>query len=277
MESRIIFFCFICFAAFTSLQAQSPYYTNWTKDIVGTTIGLTGIGVATWLNHNNEGLTAHEISSLDKMSIPKFDRFATILNSVSAKKWSDVLFYGAVAAPGLFIFKGKIRKDYQILALMYFETLSLTAAATLLSKRLTLRNRPYTYSPEISLVQKMEKDARNSFFSGHTSITAAATFFTAKVIHDYYPSSKWKSLIWVIAATIPAATATFRVGAGKHFPSDVITGYAVGAFFGMMIPSLHKMKCFKSEKLKIQISPGNALFLLKFNEKKETKSLVYLY
>lgn len=52
---------------------------------------------------------------------------------------------------------------------------------------LTNRKRPIVYMPEVPLNEKMERGPTDSFFSGHTSTTAAASFFMAKVISDYHP------------------------------------------------------------------------------------------
>jgi hypothetical protein len=40
---------------------------------------------------------------------------------------------------------------------------------------------------------------------------------------------------------VPAAVAYCRIRAGKHFLSDNIVGYAVGATAGVVVPQLHKM------------------------------------
>ena len=73
-------------------------------------------------------------------------------------------------------------------------------------------------------------------------MTAANTFFAAKVFSDYYPDSKWKPVVWTAAATIPAITGYLRVKGGRHFTTDVITGYAVGAAVGYLVPHFHKKK-----------------------------------
>jgi DNA-binding transcriptional regulator LsrR (DeoR family) len=39
---------------------------------------------------------------------------------------------------------------------------------------------------------------------------------------------------------VPAAVAYFRIEAGKHFLSDNLVGYAVGATMGVVVPQLHK-------------------------------------
>ena len=85
----------------------------------------------------------------------------------------------------------------------------------------------------------MDYDARKSFFSGHTSMTAANSFYAAKVYADMYPDSKWKPWVWTAAALLPAVTAQQRMAAGKHFFTDVLVGYGVGALIGWGIPQLH--------------------------------------
>ena len=81
-----------------------------------------------------------------------------------------------------------------------------------------------------------------SYYSGHTSHTAAFTFFFAKVINDYHPemSTGIKIGLWSFAAVVPAVTGYLRFEAGKHYPTDIMTGYALGALTGWLVPHLHK-------------------------------------
>ena len=66
----------------------------------------------------------------------------------------------------------------------------------------------------------------------------------AKVVSDYHPNMKkgLKAVMWSGAVLIPATTAYLRVLAGRHFPTDVMAGFATGAFVGFIIPHLHKKK-----------------------------------
>ena len=48
--------------------------------------------------------------------------------------------------------------------------------------------------------------------------------------------------LWSGAVLIPATAAYLRVQSGKHFPTDVMAGYAVGAAIGWLVPHLHKTK-----------------------------------
>ena len=60
------------------------------------------------------------------------------------------------------------------------------------------------------------------------------------MLNDFYPDSKAKPIIWTSAALIPAITGYLRVKAGRHFTSDVLVGFLVGAAVGWVIPELHR-------------------------------------
>ena len=98
------------------------------------------------------------------------------------------------------------------------------------------------YNPDVDLHYKTERDARFSFISGHTSITAALCFTTAKVFSDYSDNPTHQALVWTGAALVPLITGYLRFEAGKHFPSDIIAGYLVGATIGYLVPWLHNRK-----------------------------------
>jgi membrane-associated phospholipid phosphatase len=108
-----------------------------------------------------------------------------------------------------------------------------------------------------------------SFFSGHTSQTAAASFFFAKVITDYHPTLKrgLKIGLWAFAITIPALNGTLRVLAGKHFPTDVMTGYVAGAATGWLVPQLHRTRTSKEQKQKLSMGvlPYHGSLLMSLN------------
>ena len=74
------------------------------------------------------------------------------------------------------------------------ETFAITQTLTMFTKELVHRKRPYNYS-DYKNGDKYSKDATASFWSGHTSTTAASTYFIAMVYTDYHPKSKWLPLI----------------------------------------------------------------------------------
>ena len=222
-------------------------------------IAATSLGTALLdytLYNNLETLDSETIASLDRQDIFSLDRRATNQNSESASKLSDVFEFGVFALPAPFIFSSRMRKETKVIAVMYAETFTLNLLSTSLVKFVSKRNRPFVYNPEVSLSTKMRKNARMSFYSGHTSHTAAMSFFSAKVFSDFYPDSKWKPLVWTTAFAIPAFTGYLRYKAGKHYPTDVIAGITMGGLIGYFVPHLHKVKPKLPSNLSIDVGGG---------------------
>jgi len=147
---------------------------------------------------------------------------------------------------------------------MGVETMGWTITMTSFTKGIVKRKRPFVYNTTIPIEDKMASNGRLSFFSGHTAGVASLSFFTAKVFNDYYPDSKWKPVIWSAAAVIPATTGYLRVRGGKHYPTDVIVGMAIGGLVGVLIPHLHRKKKNKKKgKSNLSILPnGNNIGLV---------------
>ena len=244
-------------------QAQSPYELKPATDF-----SLIGVGALTLtsgqiIESNTTILSISDINNLNPNNVNSFDRNAIYNFSESARKTSDYLLYGSMLAPLSLLLDKKVRQDWVTVGVMGVEVLMITYGVTPTTKASVLRTRPFTYNPDVSLELKQEPDARYSFFSGHTAVSASVTFFAAKVFSDMNPDSKWKPLVWVGAAVIPAATGWARVEAGKHFPTDVITGYVVGAAIGYFIPVLHLKKDDSKASLSLEPhSNGMALRLV---------------
>ena len=239
----IIWLC--CFGtsinqAFAQSSTLSPYALSWALDAPLAGGGLSGLGIAFYLDAHKPRLRESDLNSLNVQQIPRFDRFAASLWSPNAQCASDVLFYGSGALPLLLLIDQPVRRDLPTVAAIAAETYLLTAALTALTKSIAQRKRPYTYNTNLSVAQRTDADAVASFFSGHTSLSATASFMTAKIYSDYHPNSPAKPYVWTAAALLPLATAYFRVRGGKHFPSDVLVGYLVGAGIGLLVPELHR-------------------------------------
>lgn len=223
-------------------SSQNPYETGWKKDLLWTAGSGVGFGVATLLHLHNQPFTQEQVAALDLSNVPRFDRFATRQYSLSAKKASDILLLSAVASPALLLLDKDIRSDAPTAVLLVGESMLLNLALTSLCKEIVQRPRPYTYNPDAPMAEKLKQDARASFFSGHTSMSAAATFSAARIWSDYHPDSSWKPVVWVTAAAIPATIGFLRVKAGKHYLTDVVTGFAVGSACGLLIPHFHRRR-----------------------------------
>lgn len=190
-------------------------------------------------------LDSLEIYSLDPNDINRLDRSATRQNAATMKnswKLSDIGLFGSLLLPGLLMLDKDIRQDWAPIILLYLETEAI--AGNLYSWGATThidRIRPLVYNPDVSYEDKTFKRNKNSFYSGHTSSAAAASFFVAKVYCDYHPElGNKKFLFYGLAIIPPAFTGLNRYKGMKHFPTDVFTGMVVGAATGILVPHLHK-------------------------------------
>lgn len=239
---KSLLFIFTLYPLFSFTQSKFPYQINLKKEsiVLGVGIGLEVLELS--LKQQVKPLNLIDIQSLDKNNIRfKFDRKTTNNWSPKADRVSDILLYSALASPLLLSISPATRqwKNASTLATMGLETVLMTHSITQLVKNSSKRIRPFVYNPTVPLSAKLDKDARKSFFSGHTSISAAMCFFTAQVYADLYPQSRSKYLVWSAAATLPVAVGFYRYKAGKHFPTDIAVGYLSGLLCGILIPKLH--------------------------------------
>ena len=221
---------------------SSPYRLSPCIDGPLLTAGL-GLSITGFvLDRTTIPFSPDDVIALDPNSVPRFDRYSTRQGSKGSAIASDVFFYGAGLAPLGMLANKRARNDWWILGVMYSEVFLLNTGFTLTTKGTVLRPRPLVFNADFPMEDKTTLSARHSFYSGHTSTTSSMCFFTAKVWSDYHPDSRLKPLVWTAAAAVPAAVGFFRVQAGKHYPTDVITGYFAGALVGLAVPMLHKKR-----------------------------------
>lgn len=196
-------------------------------------------GAAFILRESLSPPTLLELENLDRSDINRFDRAATYNWSPKASDWSDRTEIMSILLPAALLHKQAGRDDALKLLLMGAETIAINQGLTDLSKSITRRYRPLAYNENAPLDARLSKNARLSFYSGHTSASAAFCFFTATTFSTYYPDSRLKPYIWTAAISLPAITGWLRYEAGKHFLTDVIVAYGMGALTGYLIPRMH--------------------------------------
>jgi hypothetical protein len=250
------------------MPAQGPYQLQGSREIPLVGSAALTAGAALILNAGMMPLTYEELEELDAAQINPFDRGATRHYSSAANQRSH---YGeriplALGVTSTLVFpaiesnKGTFGREWMTLFVIWGEANLLSASVTHLAKNWSKRPRPYLYNPEVGEEAKLTVSARKSFMSGHTNASAVNAFFMAKVFSDYFPDSRFKPVIWSVAAAIPAWTGIERYFAGKHFPTDILSAYAVGALCGYFIPRLHKSdRGSETGKLTIVPSAGFGL------------------
>ncbi len=209
--------------------------------------------------YDRDASTVEKIESLSTSGIPRFDRWAADVYSEKAADASDLFFYGSMPLPVLMILvDGKMRKDAGKLAFLYLEAMAVIGVLYSGSAYLTGRYRPYAYNPEAPMILRTRGGAKNSFFAGHVALVGTSTFFMAKVFSDYHPDSKVKWIPYAIASVATGATSYLRHRGGRHFPSDILIGAALGPLTGILIPHFHKNKLLRNSGLTIIPFTGRA-------------------
>ena len=145
---------------------------------------------------------------------PFLDRFMTAVTSLGDKGWFFIVL-GII----LFCFKRTRKMGAAVL-------LSLAAGGLIgnvVLKNLVMRDRPCWIDESVRLLIQNPKDF--SFPSGHT----LASFETAVSIFLY--NRKWGVPVIVLASVI----ALSRLYLFVHFPTDVLSGMALGIFIGWYV------------------------------------------
>lgn len=190
-------------------------------------------------------LTSDDIAKLDPNQINAFDRPVAYFDPArfeAAQTRSDLFLNLSIASPVLLMLSSRMRKDALDLLGLYTTAHAVNNIIYFASAFPIRRARPLTYNPALPLELKTGEAKSNSFYSGHVSFSTTATFFAAKVLTDYYHIKGWKRLaIFTGAAIPPILVGVNRMEAGKHFRTDVITGFIIGATCGIGIPELHKL------------------------------------
>lgn len=141
---------------------------------------------------------------------------------------SDATFFGTLGAVGVL---GLIHwEDGYVNAMA--QNLWITANLTQSVKLLAQRQRPASFK---------SNDDFHSFFSGHSSITATAATTALWYAYHVKNPNKWAKPLGWTSVGLSLTTGILRILSGKHYPSDVITGFAVGTGVALLNLSLKKL------------------------------------
>jgi membrane-associated phospholipid phosphatase len=226
-----------------ALSAKLIVPAQWSHDlrlgreltITGIGLGLNGIGLL-----QSRGSHTRLVLPADPLSVNAFDRIATRNWDQGTHQASNVLLAtAAIGALSAAVVTRQGDRPLMPVAIMA-ETVLISSGLTNVVKELVARPRPFVYNPDVPEHFKDSDEAYVSFWSGHTANTASITFSCAAMVQGSNASRGVKTATWIGAAILPAAMGLLRVKAGRHFPTDVLVGYLVGAGIGVGIPYLHR-------------------------------------
>ena len=234
-----------------------PYEWDWTRDGIWTGSAIAATGLGFYFIQNKDGLTDAELQAevARKDDIIGIDRWVAGNSSETASKISDIPFILSFAAPFILYFDDEVNDNGGLVFGIFLETMATSGAVYTITAGLVDKSRPYVYDENYDYDRRVRAGAQRSFFSGHTLMTATATFFVAKVYQDFNPGSPGIPYVYAGAALLPATVGFLRMEAGQHFFTDVLIGYTLGALTGYFVPHLHK----KREHKELSVLPVNSI------------------
>jgi membrane-associated phospholipid phosphatase len=214
---------------------QAPYRVSW-----GDAVSVVAAGVAVLIPEATKlpkaapscGATA----PCDPASLPGIDRVALHTFSGSAGTASTALLAGLVGFAGVASLDGATPAQRRGHVAVFANSLAWTFAATEWMKVIVRRKRPVLYTAGATAAAG-DPNSQRSFPSGHASVAfAAATTYLVMAQRERLPHRGRNAVLLYVGAL---GVSALRVSAGKHFPTDVLGGAALGAGIGWLVAKVH--------------------------------------
>jgi membrane-associated phospholipid phosphatase len=250
---------FLCNSVFSQDSTRQKVYNVKVKyELPAATAFLIGSSFAFKALDNVSAFEASDVINLDPRSVNWFDR--PIIDMDPTKfaefhKRSNNFLNLSVLSPIVLALDKNIRHDWLDLISLYLVTHAVDNTVYFAAAFPIRRARPLTYNQSIPVYQRIGRAKSNSFFSGHVSFSTTATFFAVKVYTDYHQIKGLKRILLYGAASVPPAmVGYYRMKAGRHFKTDVMLGYLVGASSGILVPEMHRNKGKNTDK-RVSLEP----------------------
>jgi membrane-associated phospholipid phosphatase len=161
-----------------------------------------------------------------------------------ANTWSNILGFGVVPASVLGLQyavghgSGAPSRFFTQDATIIIQSAVLSSLANQTVKFIVGRERPFVHQlPEDQKgLTAHPTDNNLSFYSGHTNLMFAMVVSAGTVAAMRgYENQAW---IWAVGLPLATSVGLLRMGADKHYLSDVATGALLGSAFGLAVPLL---------------------------------------
>jgi membrane-associated phospholipid phosphatase len=261
-RSILVFVLVTAFLVIPLFQNHADDFSlGWTKDGILLGAGLVSAALSEYLIQTR---AESGLGSIDPATIDPLDKLAVFQYSKALDVSSTVLQYSTVALPLLLGLWGSPAQDAKV-ALLYLEALSYAYAAKNLLKYFFPRYRPYLYADVAPAAGPSTKERIDSFPSGHATMAFTAASFGVTVFRTYFPHSPYFLPFALSSFGLATLTASFRVLAGMHFITDVVTGALLGMSIGYLVPLIHKEAGERGREKRITLEASPTSILLRFS------------
>jgi membrane-associated phospholipid phosphatase len=239
--------------------SASPYDPDLKSELAIVGIAGTAALVPVFMDHGVERSCPCDASTVNRLDRGTAGRRSTGFDHAS---YVPVILAGA--APAVPVLFGDSKQEALVDALITGEAVLVNVAVNQWVKVAAERPRPFIYGLPADAPELQEAENYLSFYSQHTSVTFAAGISFARTFALRHPNSRYRWVAYTAAVGTGVAAGTFRVLAGKHFPTDVLTGAAAGTAIGLAVPWLRS----KGNSTRITILPvrSGAIVSVRFSD-----------
>ena len=172
----------------------------------------------------------------DPGTLPGVDRWALRSVSATGDVASDVVLAGVAGFTAFAGLHGLPAQQWRGNFAVFASVASWTGATTEWLKVLVRRKRPVLYTTD-AVTAASDPENQQSLPSLHASLAfGAATSYLVIARRQHLPH-RTRNTILLYAGAV--GVAALRVVAGKHFPTDVLAGAALGSAVGWLVPTIH--------------------------------------
>ena len=237
-------------------QARTPsdeFDVEWVPDLM-LTAGMLGIGIIldqgkhasagdfSCPGEAPEASVASVPRACDPAAVNAFDAVALGRSSALAAEWSDILLAVSMSAPAALVIGDlsshrtapageRLAEDALVITQTYAAAFVVSTALKIAVRRL----RPFSYDGRF-VDERRDGDSRLSFPSGHTSMSFAGAAVMWSILDQRFSGEPWAVAASISGFAVAGTVGILRVLAGRHFPTDVLVGAAIGTGLGLLIP-----------------------------------------
>ena len=226
---------------------NDQYIINPANDISLSLTALLTTGIGTYLfsqmqiPDNRNRKSTSDLFFWDRKFAGRYSETADLMSDVGS-----LLAVTPLAIGGAALYSGNSSKEqFWTFTLMFSQALLFQHGINVAFRSMEVWPRPYIFATEGKGKKKAEEaeaEAYGSFFSGHASAAFTVAVFTSEWFNETHTNPDAQRVVRALAFSLAGFESVLRVAAGKHYPTDILVGAAIGTGVSYGILEMHKKK-----------------------------------